>query len=66
MVGIAQTGSGKTLAVSMLFQFHNQFLLFQFRDFITLLFQFRDFITLLFKFRDFITLLFQTGFPWNF
>jgi len=39
MVGIAQTGSGKTLAVSMLSQFHDQFLLFQFRNFITLWFQ---------------------------
>lgn len=39
MVGIAQTGSGKTLAVSILAQFHNQLLLFQFRDFITLSFQ---------------------------
>jgi len=39
MVGIAQTGSGKTLAVSMLSHFCNQFLLFQFRGFITLWFR---------------------------
>ena len=39
MVGIAQTGSGKTLAVSMLSKFHNPFLLFQVRDFMTIWFQ---------------------------